>query len=160
MAELGGPKVDAVLCGRLVASEYSSGRVGEREAEKWIVERIERINRTERVRVRWVKGAIGSEKAALFRKADLFVLPTRYAVEAQPLVLLEAMASGCAIVTTSIGEIPTILDPQCAALIGSATVDELVPVLRRTGRQPDGDVPARPGIARAVCRTVPDLQAH
>ena len=72
-------------------------------------------------RVKWIKGAVGAEKAALYREADIFVLPTRYSVEAQPLVLLEAMASGCAILTTRAGEIPTILDERSAVFLEEAT---------------------------------------
>ena len=61
----------------------------------------------------------------MFREADIFVLPTRYAVEAQPLVLLEAMASGCAIVTTRAGEIPTILDEKSCIFLGECTTSAL-----------------------------------
>jgi glycosyltransferase involved in cell wall biosynthesis len=73
----------------------------------------------------------------LFREADLFVLPTRYAVEAQPLVLLEAMASGCAIITTSVGEIPTILDEASAVFLRKGTADELSATLARLAAEPE-----------------------
>jgi len=53
----------------------------------------------------------------LQRATDIFVLPTYYPVESQPLVLLEAMASGSAIITTRAGEIETILDERSALLL-------------------------------------------
>jgi glycosyltransferase involved in cell wall biosynthesis len=81
--------------------------------------------------VRWVRGAIGPAKQALFQEADIFVFPTRYAVEAQPLVLLEAMASACAIVTTRAGEIATILDDQSAVFLEGSRVDSLALALNR-----------------------------
>ena len=64
------------------------------------------------------------------------MLPTRYAVEAQPLVLLEAMASGCAIVTTTVGEIPTILDEECAAFLRAGAASELGSVLAQLVSEP------------------------
>lgn len=126
-----GPRVEAVLCGRLVASEFSNRFRNDAAAEAWIEKQMAEINRTSRISVRWIKGAAGAEKAALFREADVFVLPTRYAVEAQPLVLLEAMASGCAIVTTRAGEIPTILDKTCAVFLNTTETAALTSLLQR-----------------------------
>lgn len=131
-----GPRVEAVLCGRVVASEFSSRFRNDAAAEAWIERQIAEINRGPRVSVRWIKGAAGAEKAALFREADVFVLPTRYAVEAQPLVLLEAMASGCAIVTTRAGEIPTILDKTCAVFLNTTETAALTSVLQRLVSDP------------------------
>lgn len=48
-------------------------------------------------------------KADLLAKADLFLFPTRYANEAQPLVVLEAMAAGVSIITTDIGTLSEII---------------------------------------------------
>jgi glycosyltransferase involved in cell wall biosynthesis len=125
MAGRPGPPVEAVLCGKVAASEFQDRFPSVAAAERWIEETIGRINRSERVQVRWVRGAVGPEKEALFRAADIFVLPTRYAVEAQPIVLLEAMASGCAIVTTGAGEIPTILDKQSAIFLSAGSTAEV-----------------------------------
>jgi glycosyltransferase involved in cell wall biosynthesis len=146
LSALAGPPVEAVLCGRLVASEFSSRFHDAASAEAWIETRIVEINRRERVRVRWVKGAAGADKAALFREAELFVLPTRYAVEAQPLVLLEAMASGCAIITTRVGEIPTILDDHSAMFLPTASTDALTTALQTLV----ADAPARARLAHAA----------
>jgi hypothetical protein len=130
LSTLAGPPIEAVLCGRLVASEFSSRFHDAVEANQWIENQIVEINRSERVRVRWVKGAAGAEKAMLFREAELFVLPTHYAVEAQPLVLLEAMASGCAIITTRAGEISTILDEESARFLPTVSTDALASTLQ------------------------------
>lgn len=128
-----GPAVEAVVCGRAVASEFADRFADALSAERWLQEKIQQINLGARARLTWIRGAMGSEKADLFRRADIFVLPTRYAVEAQPLVLLEAMASGCAIVTTRAGEIPTILDEETAVFLDevsaaavSASVESLL----------------------------------
>ncbi len=130
LAAWGGPTVEAVLCGRVTPSEYSIRFKDPKAATTWIEEQIAAINASPRARARWVKGAWGAEKAALFRDADIFVLPTRYAVEAQPLALLEAMASGCAIVTSRAGEIPTILNGECAVLLESVSTDAVEEALQ------------------------------
>jgi len=146
LSALPGPPVEAVLCGRLVASQFSNRFHDAAAGEAWIENQIAGINRSGRVQVRWVKGAVGTDKAVLFREAELFVLPTRYAVEAQPLVLLEAMASGCAIVTTQAGEIPTILDDQSALFLATVSADAVATALQTLV----ADATARARLARAA----------
>jgi len=56
--------------------------------------------------------------------ADVFVYPTRW--DAQPLVLLEAMAAGLAIITTRVGGIPeTLRDGAEAVLIDAGDREAL-----------------------------------
>jgi glycosyltransferase involved in cell wall biosynthesis len=112
-----GPKIEAVVCGKITLSEFAERFHDEGTAEAWIESTLAAINRSERVSARWVRGAVGVAKTRLYEEADIFVLPTRYAVEAQPLVLLEAMAAGCAILTTRAGEIETILDERSAKFL-------------------------------------------
>jgi hypothetical protein len=133
----GGPAFEAALCGRIAPTGNSERFADPAEAAAWIEQQIASINRGSRSRARWIKGAVGEEKAALFRQAEIFVLPTRYPVESQPIVLLEAMASGCAIVTTTIGEIPTILDGQCAVLLPAASAEAVAEALALLASDPD-----------------------
>lgn len=118
-------EIDAVLCGTFVSSEFAARFTTAEAAEKWIIEISGRINESSGINVRWVRGARGEAKLTLFREADIFVLPTQYAVEAQPLVLLEAMATGCAIITTRIGEIESILSSDVAVLLEDVNVANL-----------------------------------
>jgi len=110
-------KIEAVLCGRVIGSEFDGRFANALEAEAWINATIDAVNESDQVSVRWVRGAMGEAKTALFLDADIFVMPTHYAVEAQPLVLLEAMALGCAIITTNVGEIGEILDQDRALIL-------------------------------------------
>lgn len=52
----------------------------------------------------------GAEKARLLRHAHLFCLPTYYPYEGQPISILEAYASGCAVVATHHSGIPDIFE--------------------------------------------------
>jgi glycosyltransferase involved in cell wall biosynthesis len=56
-------------------------------------------------RVRFVGVVTGQEKARLFAGADLFVYPTYFRLEGQPVVILEAMASGLPVISTDRGSI-------------------------------------------------------
>lgn len=50
----------------------------------------------------------GVEKKALFAKSDILVLPS-YG-EGMPVVIMEGMAAGCAIISTNVGAIPEIIE--------------------------------------------------
>jgi glycosyltransferase involved in cell wall biosynthesis len=130
VSSLEGPAIEATVCGQFSASEFAERLKEPGTATAWIEEKIAAINRFPRSKARWIRGARGADKAALLRDADIFVLPTRYAVEAQPVSLLEAMASGCAIVTTRAGEIPTILDEESAVIVDSTDVDGMAAALQ------------------------------
>lgn len=51
----------------------------------------------------------GDKKNNLLQNADVFLLPTYYNVEAQPLTIIEALAYGCAIFATNYRGIPEML---------------------------------------------------
>ena len=106
--------LDAVLCGPMAFTPYCKRFATEHDRRAWIEQKLSEINRGADACLTWIPGAQGKEKDELFRRAHVFVFPSVYPVEAQPLVLLEAMASGCAIITTDVGEIPSILDDTCA----------------------------------------------
>jgi glycosyltransferase involved in cell wall biosynthesis len=52
---------------------------------------------------RWFGPVYGVEKETFYEGVDVFVFPSAYANEAQPLVLLEALAQGAAVLTTDRG---------------------------------------------------------
>ena len=52
----------------------------------------------------------GEEKNALFKNSDVLVLPSYH--EGFPLVILEAMATGNAIISTSVGTTPEVFDDK------------------------------------------------
>ena len=58
--------------------------------------------------INYIGLVIGKEKDKLLRDSDIFLLPTNYHVEGQPVSIIEAMAYGCAIITTKYRSIPDI----------------------------------------------------
>jgi alpha-maltose-1-phosphate synthase len=74
-----------------------------------------------RQRVRFTGEVSNSELRALYRLADVFVYPT--SGDTLPLVILEAMASGLPIVSTTVGGIPFEVTPDCGILVPPGNAD-------------------------------------
>ena len=113
-----GPRIEAVLCGRVLVTKYSRRFRTISQATKWIQDQLEKINRSKRVSIRWMEeGADADAKWMLYRQTQVFVLPSYYPVEAQPIVLVEAMAFGCAIITSKVGAIEWMFGGSGAATL-------------------------------------------
>jgi glycosyltransferase involved in cell wall biosynthesis len=67
-------------------------------------------------------------KPGFFASTDVFVLPSHR--EGQPLVILEALSAGCAVVSTRVGGIPeTVVDAESGILVEPRDVPALARVL-------------------------------
>ena len=130
--------VEAVLCGPMTFTAYCERFTSESIKEEWIQSKISSISERNgsRVNVRWIRGASGKEKLELFRKAQIFVFPSKFPVEAQPLVLLEAMATGCALISSTVGEIPSTLDESVAILEDEPTAECLAQDIKKLLESP------------------------
>lgn len=74
----------------------------------------------------------GSAKNKLLETSNIFVLPTSYPNEGQPISILEAMAAGIAIITTDHGGISDVIkDGTNGILIKSITPDEIAKAIIR-----------------------------
>jgi glycosyltransferase involved in cell wall biosynthesis len=71
----------------------------------------------------------GEPKTQLLRSADLFLFPTRYLGENQPVNLIEAMAYGLPIVTTRWRSLPEMLPPGYSGLVSGQDPDEIAATL-------------------------------
>ncbi|NGO00125.1 glycosyltransferase family 4 protein [Grimontia sp. S25] len=68
----------------------------------------------------------GKEKAVLLHESMIFVLPSFYKTEAQPLSLIEAMASGCILITTNHNYLPDLVKHGVnGSLVTKGSVSEL-----------------------------------
>jgi len=99
-------KVNATLCGQIYKTSLDK-HTNPEDLSGWTDDIIGKINRLDIIKVDWIQGAYGERKAQLFGEADIFVYPTHE--DAQPIVLIEAMAAGCAVIASDVGEIPSML---------------------------------------------------
>ena len=106
----------------ILASDYpglSLTVAGDGPLRKKILEKV--VDHHMEKRVRLTGYISGSEKVALFRAADIFVLPSYYG-EGCPIALLEALAVGLPVVTTrNRGIVDVISDPEHGILIDAVT---------------------------------------
>ncbi len=120
-----GAPIHAVLCGPIMMDAYRKRFETYDKAKVWIEQKVASINESDRVQVEWIPGARGSEKRELYERAQIFVLPTQYTVEAQPLAVIEAMAHGCAIVTSDVGELLSTVNDESAIVLSAPTPDSV-----------------------------------
>jgi glycosyltransferase involved in cell wall biosynthesis len=78
----------------------------------------------------------GEKKSKLLAQSNILVLPTYYAYEGQPICILEAYASGCAVITTNHGGIFDIFTPglngwEVTPRSAESVADTLIDILRR-----------------------------
>ena len=113
-------RIKAILCGNIMQAGFSDESV---ETIENIEGSITELNNNNTISIKWIKGAYSTEKQELFRKSHIFVFPSR--IEAQPIVLLEAMASGCAIISSKAGLIPSMLEGNAAVLLEDLSHEEI-----------------------------------
>lgn len=74
-------------------------------------------------------GYISSKaKTAVFERADVLALPSYH--EGLPLVVLEALAGGCAVISTKVGATPEILTEDNALWVNIGSVDDVADCVR------------------------------
>ena len=80
----------------------------------------------------WVNGL---QKEVLIGDTDIFILPSHY--EGLPMAILEAMSAGKPIISTSVGGIPSVVQPQHNGwLIEPGKINQLDPVLDQIFNDP------------------------
>ncbi|HDR8171673.1 TPA: glycosyltransferase [Bacillus thuringiensis] len=67
----------------------------------------------------------GMKKKELIKNSDVFILPTYYHIEGQPISLIEAMANGLTIMTTNHAGIPDIVSEKNGYIIQAKNVGEI-----------------------------------
>lgn len=65
----------------------------------------------------------GKEKAKIYSDSDILILPSYH--EGFPLVILEALRAGCAIITTPVGAIPEVLTSENCIYVQPGSADDI-----------------------------------
>jgi glycosyltransferase involved in cell wall biosynthesis len=87
------PEIEVFLAGRWQANGFKE------KVQSYVHE-----NNLE-TQVKFLGVVTGAEKIKLFKSSDVFILPTYFYLEGQPVVILEAMAAGLPVITTDRGSI-------------------------------------------------------
>lgn len=66
----------------------------------------------------------GEDKTLVYKQSDILILPSYH--EGLPLVVMEALGAGCAIMATKVGAIPEVLDDKSCFWIDIASVDSII----------------------------------
>jgi glycosyltransferase involved in cell wall biosynthesis len=74
--------------------------------------------------VRYRGQLMGEEKFKYLSESDIFLFPSRYAQEAFPLVIIEALAAGLIVIAARIGSIPDVIENKFDGLICDDTSSE------------------------------------
>lgn len=77
-----------------------------------------------------------AKKRELYRAADCFIFPTTYPSESFGLVLAEAMAHGCAVITTRWQAVPEVLPPGDINVLDPHDVEGMAAALLRCAKAP------------------------
>lgn len=88
--------------------------------------------------IRYHGTVAGEQKRSLLDRAHVFCLPTYYPYEGQPISMLEAYASGCAVITTNHSGIRDVFRPEVNGLeVAQRSVADLRAALERAVVQPE-----------------------
>jgi glycosyltransferase involved in cell wall biosynthesis len=113
------------------------------------------------VNVRYVGPIYGEAKKRFYQKLDIFVFPTRYVNEAEPLVLHEAMQAGVHIIACDRGAIQEILSHGAGLVFSSdKIVEQAVDRIAAFSRDPSSLTSARHLSLQQAKRVRADSIAH
>lgn len=115
-------------CGSLKreGKHFTLTLVGDGELRSTLEDQVRREGLSDLVRLVGVKSS--AEIRQLLERARAFVLPSF--AEGLPVVLMEALALGRPVITTSVAGIPELVDDQCGWLIPAGSEHDLVSAIR------------------------------
>lgn len=122
-----------------------AGPFQDEATQQRVMEMVGRISNIE-----YVGPKYGDEKTAFFQGLDILAFPTKYANEAEPLVIHEALGAGVPVVAWGRGAIPEVVDESCGFVVpaDASFVDHASMKIREWIRDPSWRVQARGGALR------------
>ena len=135
LSEKGIP-VQCSFCGGFAVPADSPTYSSASEAENDFRQKVKTYGLTDNVT--WEGHVDGKDKEELLRRAHFFVLPTTYVNEGQPIAVIEALAFGCAVISTRHRAIPEMLDNgEAGALLDAPDPDAIAQTIVSLARQPE-----------------------
>lgn len=104
--------------------------------------------------IRHVGFVTGETKRELLGRSHCLCLPTRYPYEAQPLVIIEALACGLPVVATRWRGIPDLVPPEAGRLVPPGAADALLAALLAVQLAPPDPAAARAFFLRHHTRAI------
>lgn len=99
----------------------------EKEIEFLVKQKLNQLNG----RASYIGVVRGNDKIKLLNKSNVFILPTYYQMEGQPISILEAMASGNIIISTKHAGIPDVMSQKNGFFVEKKNPEDLAGILER-----------------------------
>ena len=99
--------------------------MSEKKISQIVKAKINNINLYYSGKLKYHGFTTGDDKQRLLEEADIFILPTFHKTESQPISIIEAMISRCAIITTNHNYLTELTDEQGGIFITPGSVQEL-----------------------------------
>lgn len=87
--------------------------------------------------VSYYPGMYGEQKDEMFAKANVFLLPTYYINEGQPVSIIEAMAYGCVPIVTEYRHIPMMVNNENGCFVDPKNPNQIANTIVRLMEHPD-----------------------
>lgn len=110
------PQIRLTLAGKIMGDSF----MGEQELSQLLNQKIKG-----HANIQYIGIVSGKAKTALLAQTNVFVLPTFYPTEAQPLAIIEAMKTGCYIISTNHNYIPEFVNANHGELIPIKSVNAI-----------------------------------
>jgi glycosyltransferase involved in cell wall biosynthesis len=88
-------------------------------------------------RVEYYSGLYGEEKDRYFYKSNVFLLPSYYINEGQPVSIIEAMAYGCVPLVTEYRHIPMMINEQNGCFVNPKDAEDIAQKVKSMIEHPD-----------------------
>ena len=133
-------RFELVFAGRFLPSVDDRHACSPAQSEQAFRARIEAEDLSDTVR--YVGPVTGQAKWRLFEAADVFLLPTNYRHEGQPVSVIEAMAHGCVVVATAFRAIPDMLvDGETGVVVDYEQPRQIASAVSASPPTPDATPP-------------------
>lgn len=115
--------VECIFSGKFMLSEDDERFSTIQEYRNYVDFFITQNNLTKSIT--FYEGLFGESKKDSFLRANVFILPTYFKFEGQPVSVLEAMAYGCVPIVTEHSMIPDMVDQSCALFVNPKKPEEI-----------------------------------